>query len=47
MLTRQIQQIVNSNPDYAAIAPVIEKEILHHDTINLLLDDLKPHDVLP
>jgi hypothetical protein len=26
MLSRQIQQIVNSDPDYAAIAPVIEKE---------------------
>lgn len=31
MLTQQIRQIVSSNPDYAAIMPAIEKEILHHD----------------
>lgn len=37
MLTRQVQQIVNSNPDYAAIAPVIEKEILHHDIMDALV----------
>ena len=37
MLSRQIQQIVNSDPDYAAIAPVIEKEILHHDIMDALV----------
>ncbi|MDO8283488.1 MAG: nucleotidyl transferase AbiEii/AbiGii toxin family protein [Rhodoferax sp.] len=37
MLKEQIQQIVNSNPEYAAITPVIEKEILHHDIMDVMI----------
>lgn len=37
MLKEQIRQIVNSNPEYAAITPVIEKEILHHDIIDVMI----------
>lgn len=37
MLKQQIRQIVQSNPDYAAITPVIEKEILHHDIMDVLI----------
>lgn len=37
MLKKQIQQIIDANPDYAAIAPVIEKEILHHDIMSALV----------
>ena len=37
MLKQQIHQIVRSNPDYAAITPVIEKEILHHDIMDVLI----------
>jgi len=37
MLKQQISQIVQSNPDYAAVTPVIEKEILHHDIMDLLI----------
>lgn len=37
MLKQQIRQIVQSNPDYAAVAPVIEKEILHHDIMDILI----------
>ena len=37
MLKQQIHQIVQSNPDYVAVAPVIEKEILHHDIIDVLI----------
>jgi hypothetical protein len=37
MLKQQIRQIVEANPDYAAIAPVIEKEILHHDIMDVLI----------
>lgn len=37
MLQQQIRQIVQANPDYAAITPVIEKEILHHDIIDVLI----------
>ncbi len=37
MLKQQIHQIVQSNPDYAAITPVIEKEILHHDIMDVLI----------
>ncbi|MBE5212914.1 nucleotidyl transferase AbiEii/AbiGii toxin family protein [Pectobacterium sp. A535-S3-A17] len=37
MLKQQIRQIVQSNPDYAAVTPVIEKEILHHDIIDVLI----------
>jgi predicted nucleotidyltransferase component of viral defense system len=37
MLKQQIRQIVQSNPDFAAITPVIEKEILHHDIMDVLI----------
>ncbi|RCU52442.1 nucleotidyl transferase AbiEii/AbiGii toxin family protein [Corallincola holothuriorum] len=37
MLKEQIRQIVQANPDYAAVAPVIEKEILHHDIMDVLI----------
>lgn len=37
MLKEQIRQIVAANPDYAAITPVIEKEILHHDIIDVMI----------
>ncbi len=37
MLKEQIRRIVESNPEYAAIAPVIEKEILHHDIIDVMI----------
>ena len=37
MLKQQIRQIVQANPDYAAITPVIEKEILHHDIMDVLI----------
>ncbi|MEA9392354.1 nucleotidyl transferase AbiEii/AbiGii toxin family protein [Acerihabitans sp. TG2] len=37
MLKQQIRQIVQSNPDYAAVTPAIEKEILHHDIMDVLI----------
>ena len=37
MLEQQIRRIVQADPDYAAITPVIEKEILHHDLIDVLV----------
>lgn len=37
MLKEQIQRIVAANPDYVAITPVIEKEILHHDIMDILI----------
>ncbi|MFN3162856.1 MAG: nucleotidyl transferase AbiEii/AbiGii toxin family protein [Pseudohongiellaceae bacterium] len=37
MLKQQFQRIVQENPDYAAITPVIEKEILHHDIMDVLI----------
>lgn len=37
MLKQQIRQILQENPDYAAITPVIEKEILHHDIMDVLI----------
>lgn len=37
MLKQQIHQIVRSNTDYAAITAVIEKEILHHDIMDVLI----------
>jgi hypothetical protein len=37
MLKQQIRQIVQENPDYAAVTPVIEKEILHHDIMDVLI----------
>lgn len=37
MLKEQIRQIVQANPEYSAITPVIEKEILHHDIMDVLI----------
>ncbi|WP_016954344.1 nucleotidyl transferase AbiEii/AbiGii toxin family protein, partial [Catenovulum agarivorans] len=37
MLKQQISQIVRANPEYATITPVIEKEILHHDIMDVLI----------
>ncbi len=37
MLKQQIRQIVQSNSGYAAVTPVIEKEILHHDIMDVLI----------
>ncbi|MGB0662421.1 MAG: nucleotidyl transferase AbiEii/AbiGii toxin family protein [Pontibacterium sp.] len=37
MLREQIRQIIQSSPDYAAITPAIEKELLHHDIIDVLI----------
>ncbi len=37
MLNQYIQQIVASNPEYAGIIPVIEKEILHHDIMDVMI----------
>ena len=37
MLREQIRKILEVNPDYAAITPVIEKEILHHDIMDALI----------
>lgn len=38
MLNAQIKQIVAANPHYAGIIPVIEKEILHHDIMTVLVE---------
>ena len=37
MLSQYINQILNNNPEYAGIIPVIEKEILHHDIMYVLV----------
>lgn len=37
MLNEQIRHIVNANPEYAAITAVIEKEILHHDIMDVMI----------
>ncbi|WOG29565.1 nucleotidyl transferase AbiEii/AbiGii toxin family protein [Endozoicomonas sp. 8E] len=37
MLKEQLKRIVEANPEYAAITPVIEKEILHHDIVHVLV----------
>lgn len=37
MLNEYIKQIVDSDPDYAAVAPVIEKEIIHHDIMAVMI----------
>lgn len=37
MLKEQIREILAANPDYAAILPVVEKEILHHDIVDVLI----------
>lgn len=39
MLNALVRQIVNTNPEYAAIAPVIEKEILHHDIMAVMVKE--------
>lgn len=39
MLQAAIKQIVSAQPEYAAITPVIEKEILHHDIIDILIKE--------
>lgn len=38
MLLKQLQQVLEFNPDFAAITPVIEKEILHHDIMAVLVN---------
>lgn len=38
MLKEQIRQIVEANPEYAALTPVIEKEILHHDIMDVMVN---------
>ncbi|QRV23453.1 nucleotidyl transferase AbiEii/AbiGii toxin family protein [Marinomonas foliarum] len=37
MLKEVIKQIVNTNPEHAGITPVIEKEILHHDIMAVMV----------
>ena len=37
MLKEQIRQIVHSNPEYVGITPAIEKEILHHDIMHVMI----------
>lgn len=37
MLKQLLHQIVQANPGYAALTPVIEKEILHHDVMAVLI----------
>lgn len=37
MLKEQIGQIVQANPEYGSITAVIEKEILHHDIMEVLV----------
>lgn len=39
MLKEQIRKIIAQNPEYAAITPVIEKEILHHDIMDVLVQE--------
>ena len=37
MLKEQIRKILAANPGYAAITPVVEKEILQHDIMDVLI----------
>ncbi len=37
MLKEYIRHIVDMEPDYSAITPVIEKEILHHDIMDVMI----------
>lgn len=37
MLATNLEKILQENPEYAAITPVIEKEILHHDLMDVLV----------
>jgi len=39
MLAEQVRKIVNTHPEYAPITPVIEKEILHHDVMSILINE--------
>jgi predicted nucleotidyltransferase component of viral defense system len=38
MLSIQVQQVLRANPEYASITPVIEKEILHHDIMSVMIN---------
>jgi len=38
MISRYINQILKQQPAYAGIIPVIEKEILHHDIMHVLVE---------
>lgn len=38
MLKKQLRQIVQANPEYGSITAVIEKEILHHDIMSVLVN---------
>ncbi len=37
MLNRVTQQLIRENPEYASLSEVIEKEILHHDIMTVLI----------
>ncbi|MBW8191441.1 nucleotidyl transferase AbiEii/AbiGii toxin family protein [Neiella marina] len=37
MLSEHLKRIIQANPEYTAITPVIEKEILHHDIMDVLV----------
>ena len=37
MLKEGILQVVNTNPGYAVVTAVIEKEILHHDIMDVMV----------
>ena len=37
MLNEYIRSVVASHPEYAAVTPVIEKEILHHDIMDVMV----------
>lgn len=37
MLKEGILQVVNTNPEYAAVTAIIEKEILHHDIMEVMV----------
>lgn len=43
MLKEHIRNIVERNPEYASITPVIEKEILHHDIMDVLVQQGAMH----
>lgn len=38
MMNHKLQQILRASPEYASISPVIEKEVLHHDIISVMID---------
>lgn len=38
MLQAQIREILQRQPEYAGITPVIEKEILHHDILHVMVE---------